>query len=245
MIRSIIPYKIKASRNGIADLWNAGMVSNTTFSAQNDIPLCPTTATSIPKCLIGFDEAKTFHNRQLKAGHAEYHVNAFIHFYIDDQKFDGKRNSIWLYPEKALTIINHFSGIIAPDFSTNVDFPDPLKRWNIYRMCAFGAWIGAMKIPVISNVRWGGEDTWAYCFDGNPHCSMIAVGSVASGARLIKNRKLFEDGLLYMAEYLKPHTVLVYGSANYPCFNVLKSDGIHIVSFSSKTSLAYERGRQK
>ena len=93
MIRSIIPYKIKASRNGIADLWNAGMVSNTTFSAQNDIPLCPTTATSIPKCLIGFDEAKTFHNRQLKAGHAEYHVNAFIHFYIDDQKFDGPKGT--------------------------------------------------------------------------------------------------------------------------------------------------------
>lgn len=246
MIFTNIPCKNIASRNGISDLWNAGMVAHTTFSAQNDIPLCLTTAAEIPKCLIGFDEAKTIHRKQIKSGNTEYHVNAFIHFYIDDQKFDGKRNSIWLYPEKALEIIIHYSGIIAPDFSTNVDFPDPLKRWNIYRMCAFGAWINAITIPVISNVRWGAEDTWDYCFDGNPHNSMVAIGTVASGAHLLKNRSLFEDGLLHMADYLKPHTILVYGSSNNPCFNYLKDSGIQIVSYPSKTSLAFsERGRQK
>ena len=84
-------------------------------------------------------------------------------------------------------------------------------------MNAFGYWIGTLSIPVISNVRWGTEETWHYCFDGNPQNSMLAVGTVASGIRFHKNRPLFEDGLLYMADKLQPHTIIIYGSVNNDC----------------------------
>lgn len=234
---------IGTNRNGLQDIWNAFMVKGAEFST-NDIPLCPTTATEPPSRLIAYDEAKTIHRRELRKGNLDYHVDACIHFYIDDQKFDGKRNSIWLCPEKALDIIRHFSGIIAPDFSTYADFPEPLKLWNIYRMNAFGYWIGTLGIPVISNTRWGTEETWHYCFDGNPHDSMLAVGTVASGIRLHKNRPLFEDGLRYMVETLHPHTIIIYGSANNVCIDMLQKQGIHIVSFPSKTSEAFARRKQ-
>ena len=219
------------------------MVKGAKFS-PNDIPLCPTTATSLPARLISYDEAKSIHNRELQKGNTDYRVNAFIHFYIDDQKFDGKQSSIWLYPKKALSIIRHFSGMIAPDFSTYADFPEPLKRWNFYRMNAFGYWIGTLEIPVISNVRWGTEETWPYCFDGNPKCSMLAIGTVASGIRLLKNRLLFENGLFRMVEQLQPHTIIVYGSDRYLYFDELRRRGIRVVSYPSKTSEAFAGRKQ-
>lgn len=230
-------------RNGLQDMWNAFMVEGATFS-PNDIPLCPTTAVSPPSQLIPYVDAKAIHRKELRRGNADYHVEAFIHFFTDDQKFDGKQSSIWLYPEKALEIIRHFDGIIAPDFSTCADFPEPLKIWNFYRMNSFGYWVGTLGIPVISNVRWGTEETWRYCFDGNPHNSMLAIGTVASGIRLLKNRPLFEAGLFHMVELLQPHTIIVYGSAAYDCFDILRDRGIHIVSYPSKTSEAFAGRKQ-
>ena len=235
--------KINSNRTGLQDIWNAQMLIGAQYSSH-DFPLCPTTATEVPKALISYSEAKTLHNKEMKLGHTTYHHDAFIHFYIDDQKFDGKRSSIWLYPDKALEIIKHFSGIVAPDFSTNSDFPDPIKRINFYKMNSFGYWIGSLGIPVISNVRWGTEETWDYCFDSNPHNSMIAIGTVASRIHQLKNRPLFENGLFYMVELLQPHTIITYGSSNYGCFDLLRQAGIRIVSFPSQTSQAFAKRKR-
>ena len=228
-------------RTGLVDCWNAYMVQGASFSSHG-IPKCPTTITEAPNNLIGFDEAKTIHNKETKAGKSAYHVNSFIHFFIDDQKFDGPRNSIWIHPQKALDIIRHFDGIICPDFSTYNDFPDPLRRYNYYRMNAFGYWVSAMGIPVISCLRWGPTETFDYCFDGNPQNSILAIGTVASGLRYKPNYLLFEQGLSTAVEVLHPHTLLVYGSANYPCFESLKSSGITIISKLSKKNKVYGNG---
>lgn len=47
-----------------------------------------------------------------------------------------------------------------------------------------------------------------------------------------------------MVKALKPHTILVYGSANGVCFDELKKQGINIVSYRSKTSKDFERRKQ-
>lgn len=228
------------NRTGLIDVWNAFMVKDATFS-EHDIPLCPTTAKNIPSRLIGYDEAKRFHKKMLRTHNKNYHVDAFIHFYIDDNKFDGKRSSFWLYPQKVLEIIEHYDGIIAPDPSTYADFPDPLKRWNFYRMNAFGYWIASQGHEVISNVRWNTPDTWEYCFDGNPRNSMLCIGTVASNLKYKVNYDPFEEGLFKMVEVLTPHNILVYGSSNYPCFDELRRRGINIVTFKSSTCEYYER----
>ena len=230
-------------RSGLLDMWNAYMVENAIFS-ENDIPLCNTTATSIPKELIGYDVAKQIHKTQLASGNKDYHINAFIHFFIDEQNFDGPRSSIWLYPEKALEIISHFDGIIAPDFSTFLDFPEPLFRWNLYRMNAFGHWISTYGIAVISNGRWGYEYSWDYCFDGNPKNNMIAIGTVASGLKLLSNRPVFKAGLNELVNRLHPTCLIIYGSSKYECIEEIKNRGIEIVSFPSKTSQAYSERRK-
>lgn len=108
-------------------------------------------------------------------------------------------------------------------------------------MRAMGAWLHVNGIPVINNVRWGTSETWSYTFDGIPYNSIVAIGTVASGINKTINRPIFEEGLYKMVDSLHPHTIIVYGSSNYSFFDKLRNDGINIVSFPSKTSLAFSK----
>ena len=55
----------------------------------------------------------------------------------------------------------------------------------------------------------------------------------------------FEEGLEELVRVLTPHTILVYGSANYPCFDQLFERGIRVISYPSHTASAFERGRTR
>ena len=228
-------------RKGVVDLWNAFMLDGAEINSVTDMPLCPTTAQTIPTALISWQDAKRMHRKEMLRRNSQYRCDLFIHFYCDDQYFDGKLSSIWTFPKKALRVIRHFAGIIAPDFSTNADFPEPLKRWNFYRMNAFGFWVGQQGVPVVANARWGTPETWPYCFSCLCHGQMVAIGTVASGLRSIENRDQFEIGLQELIERVHPPTIIVYGSAYYNCFRVLEQQGIRIVAFPSDTCRAFER----
>ena len=225
MTRAII---YSEPRKGCKDVWNAFMTKGALYS-NNDIPYCPTTAKTVPKGLIGFDETK-------QIPHPEF----FVHFYMDDYKFDGERG-IWRRPQTALDRLRQYAGVITPDFSPYQDMPEPLKIYNVFRSRTFGYWLAAEGVSVINNVRWGTSETYRYCFDGLPRDSILAIGTVASGLRNLYDRRRFENGLAEMVDRLYPHTIIVYGSANYECFNELRKSGINIVCFQSKTSLAFER----
>lgn len=106
-------------------------------------------------------------------------------------------------------------------------------------MRALGLFFHNNEIPVINNVRWGTEETWNYCFDGIPQHSVVAIGTVASGLNLLINRPIFEEGLNKMVDVLSPKTIIVYGSSNYLFFDNLRKKGITILSFPSKTSMAF------
>lgn len=228
-------------RRGIIDLWNAFMVDGAEFAPGTDIPVCPTTASVPPEGMISWREAKKLHKREIGRGHKDYRVNTYIHFYIDDQYFDGLFTGIWFHPKIALKVIRHFAGIIAPDFSTYADFPDPLVRWNFYRMNAFGYWIGSLGIPVIANARWGWSATWGYCWDGIRPGDMVAIGTVGSGLKRKINQDLFEQGFDELIHRIHPSAIIVYGSSNYPCFDRARAEGIQVVAFPSETSERFAR----
>lgn len=204
------------------------MVDGADFT-ENDIPVCPTTALAMPSKIITYSEARTIHNKRIKED-KNYFFNAFVCFYEHDQNFDGVRSGIWYYPKKAYKILKHFKGIITPDFSTYQDFPEPLKKWNTYRMRAFGYWYGTMcRKQVINNVRWGTEETYDYCFDGIEENSTVAIGTVGGSPYKLIDRERFENGLFEMVRKLKPRCIIVYGSASYPCFEKLRKEGILIL----------------
>ena len=230
----------KAIRGGIVDIWNAFMLVDASYDLH-DIPFCPKTAKQIPKRLISWPEAKHMHNKAIRRGDKEYHIPAFIHFYVDDIKFDGVRSSIWLFPWRAYEVIRHYDGIITPDFSMCQDFPEPLKLFAIYRMRAFGFWLGTMGTGVINNVRWGTQETWDYCFSGIKTHTVVAVGTVASGLKKKVNRPLFEEGLFEMVARLKPTAIIVYGSSNYECFKKIRNMGVEVYQFDSDTSVAFAK----
>lgn len=225
-------------RKGLKDIWNAHMAKGATFKAY-DIPFCPTTAKVLPDAIITWDEAVAIHRKQKKTN-PYYHYNGFVCFYMDDYKFDGSRG-IWHNYMYTLEVLKHFDGAITPDFSTCQDFPEALKIYQTYRMRLFGYWLGKNGVAVINNVRWGTPESWRYCFIGIPTESIVAVGTVGGSPRKFIDRERFESGLYIMVELLHPHTILVYGSSNYPCFDRLREMGITIIGFPSRTSLAFEK----
>lgn len=238
MLKNIITQE---PRKGCRDVWNAFMLKEASFST-NDIPFCPNTSTSIPTKLITYEDAHALFNKAKKANKLNFFEDSFVCWYIDDYKFDNS-NGIWQKPYQAKEMLEHFAGIITPDFSCCQDFPIPLKMYNTYRMRAFGYWYGSFSNhQVINNVRWNTEESYSYCFDGLPTNSILAIGTVASNLSDNYNMTIFEDGLRELVRRLTPHTILVYGSSNYECFNQISSQGITIVTFPSKTSLAHIGG---
>ena len=226
-------------RKGLVDIWNSYMVQGADFTA-NDIPFCPTTATTIPKKLILWDEAQSICKNALANGDTDFKYDAHVCYFFDDFKFDGPKG-IWANGKAALEILRHFAGVITPDFSTYQDFPEPIKLYNTYRMRACGYWYGKNGLSVINNVRWGTPETWRYCWDGIPTNSIVCIGTVGGNPNKLIDRKRFEDGLDELVRVLKPHTILVYGSANYPCFMKLNKQGIRVISYKSHTASAFER----
>ncbi len=230
---------MEKARAGLKDNWNAYMLENAEFTS-NDIPKCPTTAVALPRDIITWEEAKSIYKQHRIKGDLEFKHNAYVCWYMDDYKFDGERG-IWHDSAFALKVLCHFAGAITPDFSTYQDFPEPIKLYNTYRMRAFGYWLGKNGIEVINNVRWGTPETYHYCFDGIPRNSIVAIGTVGGSPRKYEDRIRFVNGLTKLVEVLEPHTIVIYGSSNYPCFGELEKQGIKILSFPSQTAKAFER----
>lgn len=236
--------QIKCPRKGCKDIWNAFMCEGADFHlSKHDIPFCPTTATKLPTKIILWDEAKHIYKNALAGNDKEFFCDAYVCFYFDDYKFDGTRG-IWHDSALVLKVLRHFAGAITPDFSTYQDFPEPIKIYNTYRMRVYGYWMGKNGIPVINNVRRGTKETWDYCWDGIPRNSVVAIGTVGGNPWKLVDRNRFEAGLYEMARVLQPHTIIVYGSANYPCFDKLRELGINIIGYPSHTASAFEKRRR-
>ncbi|MGN8858232.1 DUF4417 domain-containing protein [Catenibacterium mitsuokai] len=225
-------------RKGCKDVWNAYMAQGACFTTH-DIPYCPTTATELPHNIITWEVAKAIYKKHRIKKNLDFIDKSFVCFYLDDYKFDGPRG-IWHDSNHVLKILKHFAGVITPDFSTYQDFPEPIKIYNTYRMRVFGYWLGKNGIAVINNVRWGTPETYYYCFDGIPKNSIIAIGTCGGNPRKLSDRKRFENGLQELVKRLHPHTIVVYGSANYPCFDLIKKHGVNVVAYSSQTAKAFE-----
>lgn len=213
-------------RRGCIDIFYANMVKGDYFSEGNEIPYCPTTMGTIPKRIIPYDEAKKSKDYE-----------ATVAFYKDDYKFDGEEKGIWANRNEALKILSRFAGVITPDFSTYQDFPFPIKIYNTYRMRAYGFWLVKNGLQVVNNVRWGGPETWSYCFDGIPKQSMVAISTVGCIKRN-GDRERYKMGLAKLVEVLEPHTILVYGNCPNDIFKKYKDMGINIVAYESQISRA-------
>lgn len=225
-------------RRGVKDLWGARLVRGAEWTTAGN-PVVATTAMEPPSAAVGYREARRAHRERIAAGETDYRVDALLHTYTDDQNFDGARTGVWADPEGFLEVALHYSAVCV-DLSAHANMPEPVFCWQVYRMRALEFFLAEGGAHVVVNARWAGRETWPYTIDELPERSMLALGTVASGLKLLENRPAFEAGLRYVIETKRPVCLVVVGSASYPVFDEARELGVRIVQFDGETCAAFK-----
>lgn len=167
--------------------------------------------------------------------------NYIAHWFYDDYKFI----SAWREPDKYIERLKKFKAVVSPDFSLYTDFPRALQILSCYRRNWCGAYWAQNGIDVIPDVIWGDEQSYAYCFEGLPTHSVVAVSSVGVKRDRDWNGAagdMFVAGYNEMLERLKPVKILFYGDM----IDGLDGDIIQIPSFyAEKRGMLNEKARLK
>lgn len=164
---------------------------------------------------IDFNAAKSAQDRSGKG----------VHFFIDDYRF----NRVWTMPERYINMLSQYSYVMSPDFSTYTDFPMAIQIYNHYRKHWLAAYWQECGINVIPTISWGTEDSYNWCFDGEPAHGVVAVSSVGT-QRNKQSKELFLLGYQRMVEALEPDTILFYGTVPEEC----KGNLVRIRAFQEK-----------
>lgn len=148
---------------------------------------------------IGFNYAKTFVKAQK--------TNFGIHFFLDDYQF----NRLWNNPDKYLKLLKQFKYVLSPDFSMYTDYPKGMQLWKHYQKHWIGAYLETFGIKVIPTIGWSDEESFKWCFDGEPKKSIVAVSSIGT-QKQDESKWLFIKGYMEMKKKLKPKKVLFWGN---------------------------------
>lgn len=230
-------------RKGLKDLWGARLVRGAEWTAFGN-PVVATTMPKPPTCVVGYRAACRIHRERISSGKPSYRVDALVHTFTDDQNFDGARTGIWSDFEGFVEVITHFAGVCV-DLSIYADMPEPVMRWQIYRMRALEFALAREGVPVVVNARWGGCETWAYTIDELPERSMLVIGTVASGLKRLENRPGFEAGMRRLLAIKRPACLLVVGSASNSVFDEARELGTEVIQFDGETCAAYKKRAAK
>ena len=207
------------------DVFNSFLVRNATYDGEDEIP-CITTSNLLPEKVIAFSKAISSKD-----------YDCWIHFYEHDSSFER----LWRNPQKYLSIIKRFKGIISPDYSLYYDMPLCMQKHNTYRGKALAHWLQENGVEVIPNVRWGDERTFKTACLGVEKGKTIAVGTHGC-IKTVEGRNMFIRGFDYVINKLKPKTVIVYGRMPDKIFNLAQMQGINLIPFESEFSLSHKKG---
>lgn len=153
---------------------------------------------------LGFNYVKTYETKK--------DSSTGVHFFIYDYQFER----VWSTPDKYISYLRKYGCVLSPDFSTFPDFPLAVNIYNHYRKHWLAAYWQSRGITVIPSICWGDEESFEWCFDGEPKNGIVAVSDV--GCRKTKEEQAgFKRGYNEMMKRLNPSQVLVYT-------NVIKND---------------------
>lgn len=148
---------------------------------------------------LGFNYVKKYSTKK--------DVNTGVHFFLDDYQFER----VWNAPDKYLTYLSRYDCVLAPDFSLYVDFPLAVSIYNHYRKHWLSAYWQESGIKVIPVIRWMFEDSYEWCFDGEPKNSIVAVSNIGCNKDK-KLKKMFDAGYQEMLKRLNPSKILFYSA---------------------------------
>lgn len=132
-------------------------------------------------------------------------ANTGVHFFLDDYQFER----VWTEPTRYLDRVRKFDVVLSPDFSMYTDFPKAVQIYQHYRKHWLGRYWQENGAKVIPTISWSDEESFEWCFDGEPHNSIVAISNVGC-MNNDKARKNFMRGYNKMLEVLEPSKVLLF-----------------------------------
>lgn len=205
------------------DKCNYENVTRAVFTGEGKygIPIIEATKITSDK-FIGFNEAISSKN-----------TDRGIHFFLDDYQF----NRVWNNPDRYISVLKKYNCVMSPDFSLYSDFPIALQIYNHYRKHWLGAYWQLNGIEVIPTICWSDEESFEWCFDGEPQGGTVAVSSVGT-QRNKQSKQLFINGYNEMIKRLQPETVIFYGNVPDECMGNI----VRIRAFQDKWKEAKVNG---
>lgn len=178
------------------DGFQAYLTEGAKFVGEPGIPmLMNLDNVQIPKDLLPFSKVNVCKNKR-----------QYVHFYMHDKEF----SRVLTATKRYVDVLKQYDGVITPDCTMTVGQSSCLQQTNTYMNRAVGFYLQKQGIPVIPNIRWSDESSFAYCFLGVHPGSMVAI-STHGCLRSKKHRDVMKFGLEAMMETIRPLIVLVHG----------------------------------
>jgi len=198
----------------VKDNFKAELVENAYFTSEEEYPILREEFISkeIPKKIIPFDKSKEVKNRK----------DYYVCFYCADETF----NKIYNYPKRYLKFLSTFAGVITPDWSIHEDLPIIKQKENMNKNLEFAYFLGNNGIPIIPNIRCGGNKVKEEYYKAIPKNIKIAVGTYGF-IKSIKEQENFDAFIEEIIYYLDPCDIIVYGAMPKRVFNKYIKYGIN------------------
>lgn len=195
-----------------------------------DIPaIKPTTNVNIRELeWIPFNYAKTCKTPEGKG----------VHFYVDDYQF----LRLWNRPDDYIYLLSKFSAVCSPDFSMYTNMPAALQIYNHYRKHWLAAYWQMHGINVIPTICWSDNESFSWCFDGDPKNSIISISSVGTQQGKL-SKELFLNGCREAIKRLEPSEILWHGKCPEGLGNDV--DIVTISPFYKELARRCGNGRQR
>ena len=181
--------------------------------------------TQIPKDLVPFSKLNTCKDKR-----------KYVHFYLHDKSFSAILTATKRYIDR----LKLYDGVITPDCSMRINQSPCLQQTNTYMNRAVGFYLQKNGIPVIPNIRWSDESSFAYCFLGVPKNSIVSV-STHGCLKSLEQKKMFKIGMAAMIEALDPQAVLVHGFMPDSVFGDFK-DLVPLHRYASEFEQTHAKG---
>ena len=202
------------------DTFHAHMLKGAQFEPKFDMPILKPERI-VPEAIVPFSIAK-------KASWTNF--DCAVHFCERDSDIEP----FWNNPKRYIEKLLEFQAVLGLDLSTCVDFPRPLKEYNVYRNRVCDSYIQRKGQHVIPLLR-GDPDTIEREVAGLEQGFLFAV-SPRSCAKNVDNRRRFERGLKLLVDSIQPEAILSYGEN---CYGVLD----HPISLGITVHVYPSRGR--
>lgn len=151
-----------------------------------------------------------------------------VHFFLDDYQFE----TLWEHPNKYIDNFRRCGCVLSPDFSLYSDFPLAIQIYNHYRKHWLVHFYQDRGITVIPTIAWSDENSFDWCFDGEPEHSIVAV-SLIGVQRKKESADLFLDGYNEMKKRLNPTRIICL--TNTDKCDIIKDEKAVLINVSTFT----------